>query len=387
MDDLTHILFRLGEQDPSPYQPGIPPLIQSTNFYYDSVEDMSEALAKEDEIPFYTRGFNPTTNILQKKLAALEKTEDCLAFASGSAAVTAAVLVHLKQGDHMVSVDKPYSWSGKLFKNFLNRFGVKVTMVDGRDPRNFEKALRENTKVIFLESPNSWTFELQDIQKVAQIAHMHGIVSVIDNSYATPLGTQPATLGIDTIVHSATKYIGGHGDAVAGILCSDRKTIQKIFKSEFMTLGGVISPFNAWLLLRGLRTLPLRLERSSNTTKKVVDYLEQHPKIDRIYYPFSPSHPQHKLAKKQMKYGTGQFTLTLNTDQRSQVETFCNSLKAFRLACSWGSFESLIFPAITLENSQNYSIGQLPINMVRCYVGLDEPETLIKDLEQGLKNI
>ena len=255
MDDLTHILFRLGEQEVPQYQPGIPPLIQSTNFYYDSVEDMSEALANEDEIPFYTRGLNPTTEILQKKLAALERTEDCLAFASGSAAVAAAVLVHLKQGDHIVSVENPYSWSGKLFNNFLNRFGVTVTMVDGRDPQNFEQALRENTKIIFLESPNSWTFELQDIKRVAQIAHKHGIISIIDNSYATPLGTQPASLDIDTIVHSATKYIGGHGDAVAGILCSDRKTIQKIFKSEFMTLGGVISPFNAWF--EGIKDLAL----------------------------------------------------------------------------------------------------------------------------------
>ncbi|OJJ22616.1 cystathionine beta-lyase [marine bacterium AO1-C] len=385
--DISYIINELGEDRAQYYGSVTPPIMQTAMFGFDTVEKMREALVKEADLPFYTRGHNPTTYMLQQKMAALENAEDALVFASGSAAIGAAIMANVNQGDHVVCVQKPYSWTGKLLNNLLSRFGVTNTMVDGTNPQNFETAIQPNTKVIFLESPNSWTFEQQDIAAVAQIAQRHGIVTIMDNSYATPLYQRPIDYGIDMVAHSATKYISGHSDTVAGILCGSKEMMAKIFASEFMTLGGVISPFNAWLLLRGLRTLPARLERVSNTTAQVIDYLQQHPMVSKIYYPFLESDPQHELAKKQMLKGAGQFSIALETDDMETMERFCNQLNRFVMACSWGGHESLIFPACVLYTSANYGAATLPVNLIRFYVGLEEPEALIADLEQAFEAI
>jgi cystathionine beta-lyase/cystathionine gamma-synthase len=210
---------------------------------------------------------------------------------------------------------------------------------------------------------------------------------MIDNSYATPINMTPADFGVDIMLHSATKYISGHSDALGGIVCSSKKIIRKIFHSEFMTLGGTISPFNSWLLIRGLRTLPIRMQRASETTEKVVSFMENHQKVEKIFYPFSKSNPQHELALKQMKSGAGQFTVQLKTREPAKIEAFCNHLKHFLLACSWGGYESLIFPAITLYQSQNYKTGDLDINMIRFYIGLEDANFLIEDLEKAFQQI
>lgn len=384
--DKTHIseiLNHLGEERELYFNAVAPPIIQSSNFCFESVSEMRESLKHEDEIPFYTRGVNPTTDILRKKMAALEHTEDCLIFASGSAAIAAAIMVNVRNGDHVVCVDNPYSWTKKLLENILSRFGIKATYVDGRNPQNFKDALQPNTKLFYLESPNSWTFELQDIESVTNIARKHGIITLIDNSYNSPVSSTPADSGADIILHSASKYISGHSDTVAGILCASREMTTRIFESEFMTLGGVISPFNAWLLIRGLRTLPIRMERISNTTAKIVTYLEEHSAIKDVYYPHSPRHPQYELAKKQMKYGAGLLTIELHEKDPEKIENFCDGFDKFLLACSWGGHESLIFPAITLFESQNYSGGTLPANMIRFYIGLEDPEYLLEDFERA----
>ena len=189
-----------------------------------------------------------------------------MAFASGSAAISAAILANVSSGDHIICVKNPYSWTSKLLVNFLERFGVSHTLVDGTVAEAFEYAYQPNTKLIFLESPNSWTFEMQDIEPIAAFAKEMGLLTIMDNSYATPINLNPADYGIDIIVHSSSKYIGGHSDAISGLLCGSKEMVEKIFKSEFMTLGAVISPFNAWLLLRGLRTLPLRMKQVSSST-------------------------------------------------------------------------------------------------------------------------
>ena len=238
--------------------------------------------------------------------------------------------------------------------------------------------------MIILESPNSWTFELQNIEEVVVIARNNGLITLMDNSYASPINQTPADYGIDIILHSASKYISGHSDTVAGILCASKKMTKKIFESEFMTLGGIISPFNSWLLLRGLRTLPVRMDRVADTTMKVIKFLENHEKVSEIYYPFSKNHSQYALAQKQMKQGGGQFTILLKTEDPEKVEAFCNTLNNFLLACSWGGHESLIFPAIVLSNSQNYSKGGFPVNMIRFYIGLEDSEYLINDLKFAL---
>lgn len=385
--DLSYIINELGEEREKYYRSVAPPIMMSSNFCFDSIKDMQESLAYEHQIPFYTRGVNPTTVILQKKIAALEKTEDALIFASGSAAIAAAVMANVAQGDHVVCVEKPYSWTNKLLNQLLPRFGVTATMVDGTVASNYEKAIRPNTKILYLESPNSWTFEMQDIEAVVKIAKKHGLLTIIDNSYASPINMNPADMGVDIVTHSASKYLNGHSDLVAGVLCASKDMTMKIFKSEFMTLGGVISPMNAWLMLRGLRTLPIRMERVEKTTRQVIDFLASHPKVGKIFYPFHPSHPQHDLARKQMRNGTGQFTIQLKTEDPDKVVAFCDSLKTFYLACSWGGHESLIFPAITLVTSLNYSTATTPLNMIRFYVGLEEPDYLLADLKQAFDKI
>lgn len=385
--DLSDIINSLGEERDLYMNAVIPPIFQTVIFNSRTVGDMRELLKKEAEEPFYTRGNNPTTDILRKKMAALAGSEDALVFASGSAAVAAAVMVHLKAGDHIICVKKPYSWTNKLMSVFLPRFGIQTSFVDGREANNFARAIQDNTRLIYLESPNSWTFELQDIEAVVQLARAHQLVTVMDNSYATPLHQKPIEMGVDLTVHSATKYIAGHSDAVAGLLCGSKEMIRKIFASEYMTMGGISSPFNSWLLLRGLRTLPLRMEKTTEITLKVVNYLEQHPQVERVYYPYSESHPQFELAKKQMKQGSGMFSVAIKADDINQVERFCNHLKRFLLAVSWGGYESLVFPACTLYASEIYKSPDLPWNLLRISIGLEDADLLIEDLDQAFRQL
>jgi cystathionine beta-lyase len=385
--DISYILNELGEDRERHYGSVSTPLYQSSNFCFPNVAAMRASLEDEMDVPFYTRGHNPTVAVLQQKIAALEGAEAALAFASGSAAVAAAVMQCLQAGDHVVCVQKPYSWTGKLLSKILKRFGVETTYIDGTLVENWEAACKPNTRLFMLESPNSMTFELQDIPAVAALAKSRGIRTVIDNSYATPLNQRPIEMGIDIVVHSASKYLSGHSDMVAGVLCCSRAIAEEIFKGEFMTLGGIISPNEAWLMIRGLRTLQIRMDRVAATAAKVVAYLEQHPKIERVIYPYSPSHPQYELAKKLMRQGTGQFSILLNAPDLAAAERFSDALKRFLLACSWGGHESLQFPICTLYTSQNYSESPLPWNFVRLCVGLETPEELIADLEQALSAI
>jgi cystathionine beta-lyase/cystathionine gamma-synthase len=271
-------------------------------------------------------------------------------------------------------------------REWLPRFGVSVTFVDGTRVAHFEEALRPETRVIYLESPNSFTFEMQDIAAVAELAKARGIVTMIDNSYASPLYQQPLAMGIDLVLHSASKYFGGHSDLVAGVVCGSTARMQRIFAGEYMTFGAIIAPFNAWLLLRGLRTLPLRLERSGQTARQVMAYLENHPQVQKIIYPLLPSHPQYELARKQMKGAGGLFTVALRTDSVEQVEAFCNHLKRFLLAVSWGGHESLVFPACASYDPKTAGKGAA-FNLVRLYVGLEEPEVLIADLEGAFRQV
>jgi cystathionine beta-lyase/cystathionine gamma-synthase len=260
-------------------------------------------------------------------------------------------------------------------------------MVDGTDIKNFENAIQKNTKVLYAESPNSWTYEIQDLSALADLAKKHQLVSIIDNSFSSPLYQSPIALGFDMTVHSGTKYIAGHSDAVAGVVCGTHKMMQHIFNGEFMTLGGVVSPFNAWLLLRGLRTLPIRMKHVGESALKIAKFLEGHEKVEKVYYPFLESSPQYELARKQIKQPTGQLTITIKANDIETVERFCDGLKRFLLAVSWGSHESLIFPACVLYNSENYQGSVFPWNMIRFYIGLEETDILIEDLKQALELI
>lgn len=384
--DLSYIINELGEERERYYDAVAPPILQTSNFASKTVADMRYKMRHEEEEYMYTRGNNPTVTILEKKIAALEGAEHAVAFGSGMGAVAAAVLSQVSAGDHVVCVKRPYSWTKNLMRKFLPRFGVKVTMVDGSDMEDFKAALRPNTRLIYLESPTSFTFELQDLAAVAAIAKEHGCRTVIDNSFASPLHQNPIAFGIDLVVHSCTKYIGGHSDVMGGMVCGSREMVNAIFKSEFMTLGAVMSPHDAWLFIRGLRTLPVRMERVAASTRKVVDYLVQHPKVEQVLFPFLPSHPQHELANRQMRNNSGQFSILLKAKKLEQADRFCDSLKHFLMAASWGGHESLIFPISATYASEEMK-SSLPYNLVRFYIGLEDPDYLIRDLEQALEKM
>ncbi|MBL4654542.1 MAG: aminotransferase class I/II-fold pyridoxal phosphate-dependent enzyme, partial [Bacteroidia bacterium] len=322
--DISYIINQLGEERADYYNAVAPPLIQTSNFAFNTVEELRKAVSNEKECSIYTRGNNPITDILSKKIAALEKAEDALIFTSGMAAISTAVLANVKAGQHIICVKNPYSWTYKLLNNLLPKYNIETSMIDGTRIENFEDAIRDNTSLIYLESPTSLFFELQDIAAVAKLAKKNELITIIDNSYAGPLYQAPIEMGIDIVVHTASKYFGGHSDLIAGVLCSSKEITDRIFYDEFMIYGGIISPFNAWLMLRSLRTYPLRMERIVDTTQKVVEYLENHSQIERLIYPYSKSHPQYELAKKQMKNAPGLFSVLLKTKSKDDIDKLCN---------------------------------------------------------------
>lgn len=381
---VESIINHLGEDRSDWMHSGSPPIFMSSIFAYPDLKSMQEAIRKESSVPFYSRGTNPGLQLLEKKMAALEGGEACLLFASGSAAIAAAVCSQLKSGDHVLCVKKPYSWTGKLLSQYLSRFGVKTDFVDGATD-SVQQALKPETRVLYLESPNSFTFEIQDIEALCRLVKPRGIKVIIDNSFATPLFQNPLKLGADIVVHTATKYLAGHSDALGGVLVCSKEDREKIFAGEYMTIGGVMAPMNAWLILRGLRTLPLRLEKSAANGLAVARFLEAHPLIERVWFPWLESHPGHEIARKQMKGCGGLLSFTLKTQDPKQVERFVNALKFFLLACSWGSYESLCYPAMAAIDSDNYGNSPYPLNMIRIYCGLESSETLMTDLEQALK--
>lgn len=385
--DLSYIINQLGEDREQYFNAIAPPIMQSSNFAFKTVGEMRELLQDEYTGFLYTRGNNPTIDILRKKLAALDGAEDALIFGSGAAAIFASVLSQVQQGDHIISVRDPYNWARRLFMNILPRFGVETTFVDGTDIAHFQNALRPNTRLIYLESPNSFTFELQDIAAVAALAREKGIVTIIDNSYCTPIYQRPHALGVDLCLQSATKFISGHSDTMAGVLTGRQETIRKIFASELLNIGSGIAPFNAWLLLRGLRTLEIRLERSARSTEKICRWLKEQPGIEKVLFPMDPDFPQYELAKKQMSDAAGLLTIQLKAGSRAQVEQFCNGLQRFLMAVSWGGHESLAFPACASIAENDFDPKVEKHRMVRLYIGLEEPDLLIADLSQALQSM
>ncbi len=382
--NISHIINELGEDRSLYFNAVAPPIVQTSNFAFDSFEAIRKAFEDENSAYLYSRGKNPTIDILRKKLAALDGAEDALVFNSGASAIYCAVIANVKSGDHIISVDKPYTWASRLFDNLLPRFGVTTTYIDGTDIEQFKAAIRPETSVIYLESPNSLTFELQDLKAVAELAKQHGIVTIIDNSYCTPINQQPLALGIDLSLQSATKYLGGHSDTVAGVLTGKEEMLQKIFNEQLLNNGSGISPFNAWLILRGLRTLPIRLAHVTKTTEKVIAYLKKHPKIERVIFPFDENFPQLELAHQQMKGACGLFTIVLKSDSYSQIEKFTYTLNHFLVAVSWGGHESLILPQAAAIGPVAFDPTIEKHRMARVYVGLEDPDYLIADLEQAL---
>jgi cystathionine beta-lyase/cystathionine gamma-synthase len=381
---LSDILFHLAEDRENYYNAVSTPVIQSSNFVFKDLAAFRKMMTNELDNHIYTRGNNPTVKILREKVAALERAEDALVMASGSAAIAAAVIANVQAGDHIVCVQAPYSWTTVLLTRFLPRFGVETTFVDGRDLAEIVEAIRPNTKVLYLESPNTLTFKLQDLAACAAICKAHNLTSIIDNSHCSPIFQRPIEHGIDVVVHSATKYLNGHSDVVGGVICGTRPMIEKIFATEYMTLGAIISPHDANLMIRGLRTLELRMHRTDESAKKVVAFLQNHPKIKRIYYPFAADNPQLDIAKKQMSGNGGLLSIETTAKTIEEAEAFFYALKRFTFAVSWGGHESLIFPTVSLYGIEGKANPPVPFSFARLYIGLEDADWLIEDLNQAL---
>lgn len=384
---LSDILTHLGEHREQYFHAVSPPVMQTSNFVFKDLAHFRTAFSDELAHHVYSRGNNPTVQILREKLAALEGTEDALVFASGAGAVAAAVIGNVSAGDHVVCQKAPYSWTTALLRKFLTRFGVEHTFVDGTDIENIRAALRPNTRILYLESPNTMTFEVQDLAACSALARERGITTIIDNSYCSPLYQNPAAFGIDIVLHSATKYLNGHSDVVAGVLCASREMVKKIFESELMTLGGIISPHDASLVLRGLRTLPLRLQRSDESAHWLIEKLDKHPKVERIWYPFHHSFPQLELAKRQMRGCGGLFSVQFRTASPERMEAFIHRLRRFLMAVSWGGHESLIIPTIGFYHIPGRPAPSGHWAFVRFYIGLEDAEWLWEDLEQAMNEL
>lgn len=385
--DISEILLHLGEES-TPHHAISPPIFQTSIFSFDSFDTYQQALHQETRNYLYTRGNNPTVNLVEMKVATLEHGESAKLVASGVAAIASAVMAFCKTGDHIIAVKDCYSWTSTLFTTYLERFKITVTFVEGTKIEEFHRAYLSNTKIIYLESPTTLTFKIQNLQEVANFAHEKQIKTIIDNTWATPLFQNPLDLGIDLVIHSASKYLGGHSDVVAGIIVGSERDIEKIFKQEFLNIGYVPDPFMAWLILRGMRTLEIRLEKHFQSTMQIVNFLVTHPKVESVHYPLHQSHPQYHLAKQQMRAGTGLFSFRLKTREINIIKQFLNQIQVFKRAVSWGGYESLIYAnALAYSNKSETEIPDDRVSLIRIHVGLENPQILIQDLTEALQLI
>ncbi|BBE31446.1 hypothetical protein OSSY52_15870 [Tepiditoga spiralis] len=271
-------------------------------------------------------------------------------------------------------------------ENYLSRFNISHTYVEGNDIIEIKNAIKPNTKIIYLESPTTFTFKLQNLKEISTLSKKHGIKTIIDNTWATPIFQNPIDYGIDIVIHSASKYLGGHSDLVAGIIIGKKEDIRKIFETEFQNIGTVPDPFVAWLILRGLRTLHIRMERHYKSSMEIVNFLKKHKKVESVLYPFDKDYKQIQLAKKQMRGGSGLLSFKLKTRDLNKIIKFTNSINFFKRAVSWGGYESLIIPyAVTLK--ENELSNNENISLIRIHVGLENTELLMNDLNNALKNI
>ncbi len=372
MSNIDEIINFFGEDA---YDSMVPPVYQTSNFKFRSFDQFREAIADEETALIYSRGNNPTLRVLADKLAQLEGNGKALLFSSGMGAISTAILSAVKAGDHAVCIEGAYSWTETIFRKILPHYGIRVQFAS---PNNIISLIKPETKLVFIESPLTKTFGLIDIQSVADAAHAVGALLMIDNSYSTPLLQRPMEFGADIVLYSATKYIGGHSDTVGGVLICSEKLYSSLFHNEYLAFGAVMSPFNAWLFLRGLRTLPLRMKQIEETTKQVLLFLEKHTAVEKILYPGSSSHEQKMLFQRQMSGISGLFSVVFNNKNPKAIENFVNHLSCFQMAVSWGGHESLVLPyAIWDEHKQS--------GMVRFSIGLENHETLIQDLQQTLK--
>ena len=368
------------------------PIYQTSTFIFDSAEQGGRRFALEEAGYIYTRLGNPTTTVLENKIAALEEGEAAVATSSGMGAISSTLWTVLKAGDHVVTDKTLYGCTFALMNHGLTRFGVEVTFVDTSNLDEVKKAMKENTRVVYLETPANPNLKIVDLEALSKLAHTNpNTLVIVDNTFATPYMQKPLKLGADIVVHSVTKYINGHGDVIAGLVITNKELADQIrFVGLKDMTGAVLGPQDAYYIIRGMKTFEIRMERHCKNAKKVVEFLNKHPKIERVYYPGLETHPGHEIAKKQMK----DFGAMISFELKGGFEagkTLLNNLKLCSLAVSLGDTETLIQHPASMTHSpytkEEREAAGITDGLVRLSVGLENVEDIIADLEQGLEKI
>lgn len=385
-DKEMNICTHFGEDQIGNYSPVAPPIVQTSTFRFKSYEDFLKICDDEKNSYMYTRGTNPTTELLEKRLAQLEGGERCKVFSSGMAAISATLLSILEQGDHILTLNIVYG-QATSFINSLSKYGIEHTNTFVDTKEDIENNIKENTKIIYLESPSSQFMTLLDLEAISEIAKSRNIITVIDNTWSTPICQKPLRHGIDISIHSCSKYIGGNSDVVSGAVISTNEIIEKIFEFGHQNLGATNSPFNSWLLLRGLRTLPMRLKHQEQSVRKVIDFLQQDDRIEVVHHPLCAGSQQQELANKYLTGYTSLLSFVIKEDDFDKLVKFVNSLRLFQIGVSWGGYESLALPAYKGNNDEQLKNRRMSKMHVRLYVGIEDSESLIQDLKQALDSV
>lgn len=370
----------------------VPPIYQNTLFAFEDWDAIDRAFSDPINNSIYTRGNNPSVSMVEKKIAKLAGGEKARLFSSGMGAISSAIMSCVYSGCHIITLKNIYGPAMHLMDNYLkNKFNVEVTFVSGESVEEFRDAIKENTSLIYLESPSSAVFSMQDIEAICKLAKEHNIKTIIDNTWATPIYQKPLQMGVDLEVHSCSKYLGGHSDIISGVVIGKAELIDSIFQNELLLFGAKMAPFEAWLLMRSLRTLPMRMERHQKNAMMVAEFLEKHPKIRVVNYPGLKSFPQHELALKQMTGFSGLMSFVIDTEDVQELKNFVNSLELFSIGVSWGGHESLVHaPAISYLKEmtpEQFKATGLSLGVIRISVGLEDPNDLIADLNNALNNM
>ena len=363
------------------------PIIQTSTFTFSNSKAIEDYTKKGKERYEYGRYGNPTTTIAEGRLADLGGAEDCVVFSSGMSAITTTILSLLRSGDHIVMTDDSYKKTLEFCRSYLKQFGIECTIVPFGDYEVLEKAIKKNTRFIFSESPTNPYLNIFDLVKIKKIADKHNVLTLIDSTFSTPFNQRPIEFGMDIVLHSATKYLGGHNDILAGVVLGRAELIDTI-RNLHKSMGGTIDPHCCYLLLRGLKTFPLRLKKQNESALKIAEFLESHPRIKRVYYPFLKSHRHYQIAKQQMSGGGGVVSFEIKGNL-STAKQFLDALKLCYIGPSFGGVETLItHPALVTyydyTRKKRYKLG-ITDTLFRLAVGLEDVEDIIEDLQRGLK--
>jgi cystathionine gamma-synthase len=363
------------------------PIIQTSTFTFQNSKHIEDYTKKGMEHFEYGRYGNPTAKIAEKRLADLEGAEDCVVFSSGMSAITTTILTLVQSGDHIVITDDSYKKTLEFCQSYLKQFGVECTIVPFGNYEILDGAIKKNTRFIFSESPTNPYLNIFDLIKIKKIADKHHVLTLIDSTFATPLNQRPIEFGMDIVLQSCTKYLAGHNDILAGAVLGKTSLVDKI-RNLHKSMGGLIDPHCCYLLLRGLKTFPLRVKKQNESALEIARYLENHPRVKRVYYPFLESHPHYKVAKEQMSGGGGVVTFDIKGNINDS-KRFMDALKLCYIGPSLGGVETLItHPALVsyydYSRKERYKLG-LTDTLFRLAVGIEDVEDIIGDLEQGLK--